>query len=145
MHRSYSLDSSLVIAGSDINSMWTRDATSIINQVSSDEGKHFLYILYQRFHNFSKCIFYPVKLLNIVIFVASCSVVLYCMEGGDGVQPHGHLSLLGSPMGQIFVKSVILWDIITPIARFMGPTWGPSGADRTQVGPMLAPWTLLSG
>ena len=34
---------------------------------------------------------------------------------------------------------------LTPIARFMGPTWGPSGADRTQVGPMLAPWTLLSG
>ena len=30
-------------------------------------------------------------------------------------------------------------------ARFMGPTWGPSGADRTQVGLMLAPWTLLSG
>ena len=27
----------------------------------------------------------------------------------------------------------------------MGPTWGPSGDDRTQVGPMLAPWTLLSG
>ena len=32
----------------------------------------------------------------------------------------------------------------TLIARFMGPTWGPSGADRTQVGPMLVPWTLLS-
>ena len=31
------------------------------------------------------------------------------------------------------------------IARFLGPTWGPSGPDRTQVGPMLAPWTLLSG
>ena len=31
------------------------------------------------------------------------------------------------------------------IARFIGPTWGPSGADSTQVGPMLAPWTLLSG
>ena len=29
--------------------------------------------------------------------------------------------------------------------RFMGPTWGPSGANRTQVGPMLATWTLLSG
>ena len=27
----------------------------------------------------------------------------------------------------------------------MGPTWGPYGADRTQMGPMLAPWTLLSG
>ena len=35
--------------------------------------------------------------------------------------------------------------LISLIARFMGPTWGPSGADRTQVGPMLAPWTLLSG
>ena len=27
----------------------------------------------------------------------------------------------------------------------MGPTWGLSGADRTQAGPKLAPWTLLSG
>ena len=35
--------------------------------------------------------------------------------------------------------------IYTLIARFMGPTWGPSGAERTRVGPMLAPWTLLSG
>ena len=35
--------------------------------------------------------------------------------------------------------------VITLIARFMGPTWGPSGADRTQVGPMWALWTLLSG
>ena len=34
---------------------------------------------------------------------------------------------------------------LTLIARFMEPTWGLSGADRTQVGPMLAPWTLLSG
>ena len=33
---------------------------------------------------------------------------------------------------------------ISLIASFMGPTWGPSGAERTQVGPMLAPWTLLS-
>ena len=39
----------------------------------------------------------------------------------------------------------ILSDEIPLIARFMGPTWGPSGADRTQVGPMLAPWTLLLG
>ena len=29
-------------------------------------------------------------------------------------------------------------------SKVHGPTWGPSGADRTQVGPMLAPWTLLS-
>ena len=52
----------------------------------------------------------------------------------------------------IFLNSFEEWDaklgsdlIHTLIARFMGPTWGPSGADRTQVGPILAPWTLLSG
>ena len=33
----------------------------------------------------------------------------------------------------------------TQIARFMGPTWDPPGADRTQVGPMLATLTLLYG
>ena len=37
------------------------------------------------------------------------------------------------------------WFKQSRIARFMGPTWGPPGADRTLVGPMLAPWTLLSG
>ena len=31
------------------------------------------------------------------------------------------------------------------IAKFMGPTWGPPGSCRSQMGPMLAPWTLLSG
>ena len=30
-------------------------------------------------------------------------------------------------------------------ARFMGQTWGPPGSCRPQMGPMLAPWTLLSG
>ena len=30
-------------------------------------------------------------------------------------------------------------------ARIMGPTWGPPGSCRPQVGPMYAPWTLLSG
>ena len=34
----------------------------------------------------------------------------------------------------------VCWQAnITLIARFMGPTWGPSGADKTQVVPMLAP------
>ena len=31
------------------------------------------------------------------------------------------------------------------IAMFMGPTWGPPGSCRPQMGPMLDPWTLLSG
>ena len=34
---------------------------------------------------------------------------------------------------------------IPQIAKFMGPTWGPPGPCRPQMGPMLAPWTLLSG
>ena len=31
------------------------------------------------------------------------------------------------------------------IAKFMGPTWGPPGSCRPQMGPMLAIWILLSG
>ena len=34
---------------------------------------------------------------------------------------------------------------VSQIAKFMGPTWGPPGSCRPQKGPMLAPWTLLSG
>ena len=34
---------------------------------------------------------------------------------------------------------------ISLIASFMGTTWGSSGANRTQVGPMLALWPLQSG
>ena len=38
-----------------------------------------------------------------------------------------------------------LFSMYTLIARFIRPTWSPSGAGRALVGPMLAPWTLLSG
>ena len=36
-------------------------------------------------------------------------------------------------------------ELTTQIAKFMGPTWGPPGSCRPQMGPMLAPWTSLSG
>ena len=49
------------------------------------------------------------------------------------IKPHFRLNCT------IVLKGVSL------IAKFMGTTWGPSGTNRTQVGPMLAPWTLLSG
>ena len=32
-----------------------------------------------------------------------------------------------------------------PDSKVHGANMGPSGADRTQVGPMLASWTLISG
>ena len=37
-----------------------------------------------------------------------------------------------------------IWEA-TQIAKFMGPTWGPPGSCWPQMGPMLAPLTLLSG
>ena len=43
------------------------------------------------------------------------------------------------------VEILLSWIWFGFVCRNMGPTWDPSGADRTQVGPMLAPWTLLSG
>ena len=36
-------------------------------------------------------------------------------------------------------------DKTSQITKFMGPTRGPPGSCRPQMGPMLAPWTLLSG
>ena len=33
----------------------------------------------------------------------------------------------------------------TQIAKFMGPSWGPPGSCRPQMGPMLTPWIMLSG
>ena len=48
--------------------------------------------------------------------------------------------------GAVMTNFEGLVSYINPdIATFIGPIWCPSGADRTQVGPMLAPWTLLSG
>ena len=37
------------------------------------------------------------------------------------------------------IPVVYVQNRISLIVRFMGPTWGPPGADRTQVGPMLVP------
>ena len=54
------------------------------------------------------------------------------------------LSTLRFPL-QVPCLQMCVRYLTTLIARFMGPTWGLPGADRTQVGPMLAPWSLLSG
>ena len=34
---------------------------------------------------------------------------------------------------------------VTPDSKVYGANMGPAWADRTQIGPMMAPWTLLSG
>ena len=38
-----------------------------------------------------------------------------------------------------------LREILVPDSKVHGAYMGPPGADRTQLGPMLAPWSLLSG
>ena len=43
------------------------------------------------------------------------------------------------------MRCMSLYILTTQIARSMGPTWGPPGSCRSQMGPMLVPWTLLSG
>ena len=45
---------------------------------------------------------------------------------------------------KVFFWCKYFWGTIQ-IARFMGSTWGQPGSCRPQMGPMLAPWTLLSG
>ena len=45
------------------------------------------------------------------------------------------------PMSMCFGQSYV----VTQIAKFMGPTWRPPGSCRPQMGPILVPWTLLSG
>ena len=49
---------------------------------------------------------------------------------------------------RIFIHFMILgtWVLCnTPESKVLGPTWGPTGSCLPQMGPMLAPWTLLSG
>ena len=51
-------------------------------------------------------------------------------------------SLLSGPIH--CVQGLCTLFMLPPIASFMGPTWGPSGADRTQVGPVnLAIWDVV--
>ena len=54
-----------------------------------------------------------------------------------------------SAIGKVFIYELIFemskFTSNTQITRFMWPTWGPSGSCRSQMGPVLTPWTLLSG
>ena len=61
-------------------------------------------------------------------------------------------TLYGCPwqMSEKFTVANWRFDLVTLCiksqrAKLMGPTWKPPGSCQPQVGPMLAPWTLLSG
>ena len=80
----------------------------------------------------------------------SCTKLSTCVtELDDHYSGNDMLPIWHQPITRTNSKwSIVLisWAHLTSqIARFMGPTWGPPGSCRPQVGPTLAPWTLLSG
>ena len=58
--------------------------------------------------------------------------------------PHTHEHTHMMPPMRSFDVSFVL-NLNFPNSKVHEANMGPSGADRTQVGPMLATWTLLSG
>ena len=54
-------------------------------------------------------------------------------------------SYVSSIQNDIYPWVTSLADWQSQISRFMGPTWSAPGSCRPQMGPMSAPWTLLSG
>ena len=97
---------------------------------------------------------------------AACSFVwskkAYAMEPQHNTVYSGIILVMGSANEKrcyIVMPPLIGWahtkndsccydaimHVASQIAKFMGPTWGPPGSCRPQMGPMLAPWTLLSG
>ena len=71
------------------------------------------------------------------------NILWQCSQQTPYIVTHPWHWNMGHLWGLFWVCTQPMRDVT--IAMFMGPTWGPSGADRTQVGLMLAPWTLLSG
>ena len=71
--------------------------------------------------------------------------ILTQFTAGSGLFSHRN-DFLGTSKGKYWVWWTKSLSIIRyQIAKFMGPTWGPPGSCRPQMGPMLAPWTLLPG
>ena len=73
-----------------------------------------------------------------LIFILSCLILCYLH-----VLQTIKYSLAARPIRR-HANHWTHWNL-SQIAKFMGSTWGPPGTCRPQMGPMLAPWTLLSG
>ena len=71
------------------------------------------------------------------------------VTGAHDASQFAHKSMqVRSPQIYIWINQPYSWQhqsFAAQIAKFMGPTWGPPGSCRPQMGPMLAPWTLLLG
>ena len=95
-------------------------------------------------------------LLTLLHLTAHCTeqnaTINFCLANGDSRQI-ADLTYTKQFLWAVFkiIKFPVEIDgrslfcsVYTHIARFMGPTWGPPGSHRPQVGHVLAPWTLLS-
>ena len=72
----------------------------------------------------------------------SYGVVAWCMRRSFTTRQWRTCDITTNPRHRRWVTCPIQ---VTQIAKFMGPTWGPPGSYRPQMGPMLAPWTLVAG
>ena len=86
-----------------------------------------------------------IKLISVYVDVIAQILLKFCitrqwLKQLTGVQLNAHDDIIWT-----FVHILASVRRTSLIARSMGPTWVPSGDDRTQVGPMLATWNLLSG
>ena len=72
---------------------------------------------------------------------------IYSFEMATTSKGHWVISLIYWRKRNSTAYSMVLrpFKSISQIAKSMGPTWGSPGSCRPQLGPMLAPWTLLSG
>ena len=66
-------------------------------------------------------------------------------EAGDLRRQHGHYDVIVMQGMDEVSHPTYIETKTSQIVRFMGPTWGTPGSCRPHMGPMLAPWTLLSG
>ena len=92
-----------------------------------------------RYHcNYMDCGYYSI--MNVTVWIK----LFYLKISTD--REINEWSFIKQPLVLWYVSShsQSIWQL-TQIAKFMGPTWDQPGSCRPQVGPMLAPWTLLSG
>ena len=88
----------------------------------------------KKYPNLQRCVIYHTHFSHVALLLFYSSLSLYPRCG----------LLIRLSFLIVFSR---LWHakLTTQIARFMGPTWGPPGTCRLQMGPMLALWTLLLG
>ena len=83
-----------------------------------------------------------------VALLTVCIILLSKNKRTPCIRAFIHFSIFHGPMSQLLSQ---ITDIAVPQSqpsqptKFMGPTYSPSGSCRLQMGPMSAPWTLLSG